>query len=76
MPQPSATAATTAAGAAGTAAHASAATGANWTIIIAVGPIGDPHRPGFHFCAADAPRVDVYCNFHMRVAFARPRQGG
>lgn len=38
-------------------------------------PVGDPQQPGFFFCAADAPH-DVYCSFHMRVAFARSRQGG
>jgi GcrA cell cycle regulator len=36
-------------------------------------PVGDPHRPGFYFCAADAPGT-TYCLYHMRVAFARTRQ--
>lgn len=35
-------------------------------------PCGDPHRPGFFFCGADAHST-VYCSFHMRVAFARTR---
>lgn len=35
-------------------------------------PVGDPHRPGFFFCGADAPDT-VYCPYHMRVAFARTR---
>jgi GcrA cell cycle regulator len=35
-------------------------------------PMGDPHRPGFYFCGADAPAT-IYCPQHMRVAFARTR---
>lgn len=36
-------------------------------------PYGDPHRPGFYFCGADALAGQVYCGNHMRVAFARTR---
>jgi GcrA cell cycle regulator len=35
-------------------------------------PVGDPHLPGFHFCAADTLGA-VYCPYHMRVAFARTK---
>lgn len=36
-------------------------------------PLGDPQQAGFSFCGADAPN-HVYCPFHLRLAFARPRQ--
>jgi GcrA cell cycle regulator len=39
-------------------------------------PVNDPHLPGFYFCAANALDGEVYCEFHDRVAFARPRQQG
>jgi GcrA cell cycle regulator len=39
-------------------------------------PIGDPHQSGFYFCGSDALDGQVYCAFHHRQAFARPRLGG
>lgn len=37
-------------------------------------PIGDPHRHPFYFCAADKDHDVPYCPYHMRKAFARPRE--
>lgn len=37
-------------------------------------PCGDPHQPGFYFCGSDAAAGRVYCDFHLGMAFARPRQ--
>lgn len=33
-------------------------------------PIGDPARPGFHFCGARRPSADMpYCDRHARMAY-------
>jgi GcrA cell cycle regulator len=37
-------------------------------------PIGDPRKPGFHFCGAAKPDDgEPYCKTHTRMALAPPR---
>ena len=38
-------------------------------------PLNDPHLPGFYFCASDAVKGRVYCDFHHKMSRTK-RQGG
>jgi GcrA cell cycle regulator len=38
-------------------------------------PVGDPQQPSFFFCAANTEDGAVYCPWHMKDAFVKPREG-
>lgn len=35
-------------------------------------PIGDPDKPGFHYCGGHAPTGRPYCRAHHRIAYQPP----
>jgi GcrA cell cycle regulator len=36
-------------------------------------PLGEPGKPGFHFCGADPMAGKPYCTEHAAVAYVKPR---
>jgi GcrA cell cycle regulator len=38
-------------------------------------PVGDPHKPDFHFCGKEAMEGKPYCWEHAKVAYYKPKHG-
>ncbi len=37
-------------------------------------PIGDPRKPGFHFCGSPIDVSATYCATHRAIAFSQPKK--